>query len=150
MRPNHSLAAPMQLEHRITVQVRPEAVFSIYEDVPNWHTWDPDTKSAVLDGPLHAGAKGRLTPTKGNAVPMVVTEVTSGRSFTVESRIPLFRMVFEHVLNPTESGTEVIHRVVFSGLLSIVLGPILTKQLNAGLPITLGNLKKLAESGSAA
>ncbi len=137
----------MKIEHRITVLAKPEAIFRIYEDVKNWHTWDPDTKQATLDGPFRAGASGKLVPTKGNTVPMVLTEVEVGRSFTVESRIPMFRMVFEHTLQTNDSGTEVVHRITFSGLLSLILGPMLAKQLNANLPITLRNLKLLAECG---
>lgn len=140
----------MQVEHRITVSAPAETIFQIYSDVHNWHTWDPDTKSATLEGPFAVGSRGRLTPSKGNAVPMVLTRVEPGRCFTVESKIPLFRMLFEHELLPSRGTTEVIHRVTFSGLLSIVLGPMLSKQLNSGLPVTLTKLKALAESRSAA
>ena len=140
----------MHVEHRITVAAPAEAIFRLYEDVENWHTWDPDTKSATLDGPFEVGSRGRLTPTKGNTVPMVLTQVVPGRCFTVESKIPLFRMVFEHELHPQPGATEVVHRVTFSGLLSMVLGPMLSKQLNAGLPVTLGRLKSLAEARRAA
>lgn len=136
----------MQVEHRTMVAASPERIFKIYEDVPNWHTWDPDTKSASLDGPLAVGARGRLTPTKGNTVPMVVTEAVKGKCFTVESKIPLFRMVFEHELSRRGSGTEVIHRVTFSGLLSPLIGRVLSRQLDTGLPVTLANLKRMAES----
>jgi hypothetical protein len=141
---------PKQIEHRITVHAAPEAIFRIYQDVANWHTWDPDTRKATLDGPMRPGAKGRLTPTKGNTVPMLVTEMVNGRSFTVESKIPMFRMVFEHVLTPVGADTEIVHRVTLSGLLVVILGPMLSRQLNAGLPVTLGRLKQLVESRGAA
>jgi uncharacterized protein YndB with AHSA1/START domain len=140
----------MQIEHRITVEAPPETIFRIYEDVKNWHTWDPDTQQATLDGPFEVGSRGRLVPTKGNSVPMVLTQAVPGRSFTVESKIPLFRMVFEHELESRQRSTEVIHRVTFTGLLALVLGPILSKQLNAGLPVTLSRLKALAETRGAA
>ena len=136
----------MQIEHRTNVAAAPDVIFRIYTDVARWHTWDPDTKQASLNGPLQPGAKGMLTPTKGNAVPMLVTDVDANRSFTVESSIPLFRMRFEHELRPNAGGTEVIHRVTFSGLLSLLLGPMLARRLNAGLPATLSRLKDLAES----
>ena len=138
----------MQVEHRIRTQAPPEVVFRIYEDVEHWHTWDPDTRQASLDGPLLPGARGQLTPTRGRTVPMLVTEVVPGRSFTVESRIPLFRMVFEHELQSGPDGTQVTHRVRFYGLLSVLLGPMLIRQLNSGLPVTLARLRDLAESGS--
>jgi hypothetical protein len=140
----------MQVEHRITVAASPAAIFRIYEDVPNWHTWDPDTKQATLEGPFRAGSRGRLTPTKGNPVPMLLTQVVSDTCFTVESKIPLFRMRFEHELTPMQEATEVVHRVTLCGLVSLVLGPMLSKQLNAGLPVTLKGLKALAEARSAA
>jgi hypothetical protein len=76
---------------------------------------------------------------------MVLTHVVPAKCFTVESKIPLFRMVFEHELLPAQGATEVIHRVTFSGVLSFILGPMLSKQLNSGLPVTLGKLKALAE-----
>ena len=81
---------------------------------------------------------------------MVLTQVVPGRCFTIESKIPLFRMLFEHQLVGIQGGTKVVHRVTFSGLLVLVLGPILSKQLNSGLPVTLSKLKSLAEAQSAA
>jgi uncharacterized protein YndB with AHSA1/START domain len=135
----------MQIEHRIVIAATPATVFRIYQDVHNWHTWDPDTKQATLDGPFQVGSRGRITPPKGMTVPMLLTQVEPDRCFTVESKIPLFGMLFEHELTPLAGATEVIHRVSFSGLLSYLLGPMLCKQLNAGLPITLSRLKALAE-----
>lgn len=139
----------MQVEHRIIIAAPSETIFRIYEDVQNWHTWDPDTKQAFIDGPFRVGSRGRITPPKGMTVPMLFTQVVPSKCFTVESKIPLFRMLFEHELVSLPEATEVIHRVTFSGFLSFVLGPMLSKQLNAGLPVTLGNLKTLAEKMSA-
>ena len=51
----------------------------------------------------------------------------------------------EHELTPEPTGCEVVHRVTFSGLLSWVIGPMLSRQLNVGLPVTLGRLKQRAE-----
>lgn len=140
----------MQVEHRISIEASPETVFRIYEDVKNWHTWDPDTKKATLDGPFQVGSQGRITPPKGMTVPMVLTQVVPGKCFTAESRIPMFAMLFEHELSGTSGATEVIHRVTFSGLLTPILGRMLSKQLNSGLPLTLKNLKALAEARGAA
>lgn len=139
----------MQLEHRIDIAAPAACIFRIYQDVQNWPTWDPDTKRATLDGPFEAGSRGRLTPTRGNAVPMVLTRVVRDSCFTVESRIPFFCMLFEHELVPAKGMTEVIHRVTFSGPLTFFLGKMLANQVNAGLPVTLRRLKALAESETA-
>ncbi|TXH88739.1 MAG: polyketide cyclase [Rhodoferax sp.] len=135
----------MQVEHSILVQSSTERIFGIYEDVAAWHTWDPDTKRASIDGPFAVGTRGSLTPTKGNSVPMVLTKVEPNACFTVESKIPFFRMVFEHELVPQERAVKVVHRVTFSGALTFLLGRMLVKQLNQGLPVTLANLKRHAE-----
>jgi hypothetical protein len=55
----------MQVEHRIKVAATPRSIFCIYEDVRNWHRWDPDTKLATLEGPFEVGSRRRLTPTRG-------------------------------------------------------------------------------------
>jgi Polyketide cyclase / dehydrase and lipid transport len=140
----------MKVEHRVVAQAPAKTIFSIYRDVENWHTWDPDTKQATLGGQFTIGARGRLVPTKGSAVPMVLTRVEQDRCFTVECKIPLFRMVFEHELKPSGSGTEIIHRATFSGALTFIIGSMLSRQLNSGLPVTLARLKALAESLSVA
>lgn len=136
----------MQVEHSVLVNAAPERLFCLYADVSNWNRWDPDTKASSLDGPFQAGTRGSLTPTKGNTVPMLLTSVVPDRSFTVEVKIPLFCMVFEHELLPEHGSTKVIHRVTFSGALAFLLGRVIGSQLNKGLPVTLARLKASAEA----
>lgn len=138
------------IEHRTTVACAPDRIGTIYADVPNWHRWDPDTQAATLDGPFAVGSRGTLTPAKGNTVLMALTRVDPARGFTAEVHIPLLlRMVFEHeLIARSPSLTEVVHRVTLSGPLSWLIGPTLKRQLNAGLPVTLARLKRLAETGS--
>lgn len=136
----------MRIEHSILVNATPERVFAIYADVPNWNKWDPDTRASFIDGPFQSGARGSLTPTRGNTVEMQLTSVVPNRSFTVEARIPLFRMVFEHELIPRDGATAIIHRVSFSGALAFLLGRIIGAQVNKGLPDTLVKLKAAAEA----
>ncbi|MGD9729010.1 MAG: SRPBCC family protein [Nitrospiraceae bacterium] len=136
----------VKVEHRVLVSASPETIYSIYEDVANWRTWDPATKSSSLDGPFIAGSKGKLTPAKGNTVPMTLIEANAGRNFTVECKIPLFRMTFEHELSCVGKECEVIHRAAFSGLLAPLLGRVIGAQINRGLPDTLQRLKNLAEA----
>lgn len=138
----------MQVEHSILVNAAPERVFALYEDVANWSRWDPDTKASFIYGPFKTGTTGSLTPTKGNTVPMLLTSVIPNQSFTVESKIPLFRMLFEHELKPDGKVTQVIHRVTFSGGLAFLLGRIIGAQLNKGLPLTLAQLKVTVEGTS--
>ena len=137
----------MSVEHSITVNATPERIFAIYADVGSWCKWDPDTQSSSLSGPFQTGTTGRLSPTKGNTIPMLLSSVVLNKHFTVESKIPfLFRMVFEHELTPVNEATLVIHRVTFHGPLAFILRRVVGSQLNKGLPVTLANLKAIAEN----
>lgn len=136
----------MVVEHSIISAAKPETIFAIYAKVDQWNSWDSDTKSSSLVDGLSLGSKGILTPTKGKAVPMEVTALIPNQAFTVTSVIPLFKMVFVHELTVLEQGTKITHRVQFSGVLSFLLGRVIGKQVDLGLPITLQRLKSLAES----
>lgn len=102
------------------IQVAPRGDNALYADVSNWHLWhlwhlwDPDTKAASINGLFQAGTTGTLTPPKGMTVPMLITSVVANRSFTVESKIPLFRMVFEHELLPASGATKVVQWIAES------------------------------------
>lgn len=134
------------IEKSIITSASPATIFRIYQDVEHWNKWDPDTKSSHLANGLTLGSKGRLTPTKGSTVPMEVTAVIKDQSFTVTSKTVLFRMDFDHELIPVSEGTRIVHRVTFSGFLKPILSMIVGAQVDKGLPITLQNLKNLAES----
>lgn len=139
----------MPIEHRTTIATPPATIFRLYADVAHWHRWDPDTKSATLNGPFAVGSRGTLTPAKGRTVPMALTFVDPARGFTAEARIPLLRLVFEHeLIAHRPNQTEVVHRVTLSGPLAWLIGPGLRRQLDAGLPVTLARLKRMAETGS--
>ena len=135
-----------QIERSILTKASPETVFRIYRDVEHWNRWDPDTRSSHLSGGLTLGANGHLTPARGRTVPMQVTAVVDNRGFTVTSRTALFRMDFEHELEPFGDGTRIAHWVRFAGMLKPLLVLIVGQQLKRGLPVTLHQLKQLAES----
>ena len=55
-------------------------------------------------------------------------------------------MSFEHVLIPKGKGTEVTHKVVFSGLLSPLFGRLIGNGIKRSLPITMQGLRDAVES----
>ena len=124
----------MEVEERIEIAVPSQVIDQIWSEVNRWHEWAPDTKEAYLNGPFTVGTTGKIVPSKGMGVFMIVTERTIEKSFTVEGRIPFFRMHFEHTLSPLENGVIVIHRVWFSGALSFLFAPGVAKQVCNGLP----------------
>jgi hypothetical protein len=136
----------MKIEETIDIDAAPEVIFRIWSEVEHWNKWDPDTKESSLHGPFAVGSRGRIVPAKGRGVSMQITECTPNRSFTVEASVPLFRMQFVHELIPKTNGTRVVHRVLFSGALTFLLGRVVGAQVRKGLPRTMKSLRQYAES----
>jgi hypothetical protein len=139
---------PHSVQASILIHSSPEAIQAVYADVAHWHLWDPDTRSAQLDGPFAVGSTGSLRPPKALAVRLMVTEVTPGGGFTVQSPVLGSMMTFEHVLTPLAQGVKVVHRVTFSGWARALLMHMVGKPLKTGLPTTLANLKRYVEESA--
>jgi len=137
----------MEFEHKISINASAANIFAIYENVDAWSSWDPDVKSASIDGLFEAGAMGKLKPINGPESKILLTEVVKDKLFTVTSRLPLCKMTFEHVLEPNGKDTAVLHKVSFTGLLSPIFGRLIGTGISKGLPYTLRELKLAAESG---
>lgn len=136
----------MRFEEKIIVKSSPEKVFFAYENVSEWSTWDPEVQSSSIKGKPMVGAKGKLKPTKGPEANIEITEVTKNESFTVISKLPLCTMTFEHKLTSLAKDTEVVHRVIFTGILSPIFGCLIGSGIRKGLPSTLQGLKKTIEA----
>ena len=137
----------MIFEQRIFIKAHPESIFSVYANVGNWSQWDKEIKYANLKGQFKVGTEGVLKPKSGPKSKITIADIVQNKSFTVTSKLPLCRLSFEHELHQKKGGTEVIHRVVFSGATKFIFGMLVGSQINKGLPSTLRGLKKKIESG---
>lgn len=135
----------MQFEEQVVIAAPAEKIFLLYSDVKNWSAWDPDVKASSIEGQFISGAIGTLQPSSGPKAKIAFTEVVPNHSFTVESKLPLCSMRFEHELSSISEGTKVVHRVVFEGFLSPLFGRLIGSQIKKGLPHTLQGLKHSAE-----
>jgi len=135
----------MQFEEKVLINAPLEKVFSLYANVSDWSLWDPDVKSSSVSGAFTSGATGVLEPSSGPKAKIVFTEVIPNQSFTVESKLPLCIMRFEHELSSTGNQTQALHRVSFAGFLSPFFGWLIGSQIRKGLPHTLKGLKRAAE-----
>lgn len=138
----------MQFEEQIVIAAPPEKVFALYENVTAWSSWDPDVKASSIESSFFSGASGSLQPSSGPKAKIKFTEVIPNRSFTVETKLPLCVMRFEHELTLLASGTNAKHRVTFQGLFSPFFGRVIGSQIRKGLPNTMQGLKRAAEHQS--
>jgi hypothetical protein len=107
---------------------RPEAFFDRWVDHGTWSTWSPDTEWVRVDGPVRVGTRGVLKPKGGPKVRFVITACEPGREYTDTSLLPGARLVFQHRVERTPTGSELAVRVRMEG----PLGGLWAKVMGAG------------------
>lgn len=137
-------------EHTVTTSATPDQLWDRYRRPETWPEWDHETASVSVEGPMVSGARGTLKPVRGPETPFTFTEVTPGAGFTNVSRLPLARMSFEHVIEPTAAGSRFTHRVTITGPLSPLFGRMVGRSIAAGLPAAMQRLARLAETARTA
>lgn len=95
---------------------------------------------------MQQGAEGWLKPCKGPKARVRVVDVVPGRSFTMEGRLPLCRMHFDHTLEGDGDRTTATHTVRFSGSLKTLFRRVIGREIDASLPATLRGLKQACEN----
>ena len=135
----------VQIEDSIRITTTPAHVFTIYKDVENWPTWDPETVSASIDGDFEVGATGKIKPGKEPETKITWVEVTPDKSFTVECKLPLCKMQFIHEMTAENDETLVVNKIVLTGLLSSIFGLLIGSKLKHGVHESLAGLKQHIE-----
>jgi hypothetical protein len=139
-------AAHRTIECSISIRCTPERLRDFWHDVSSWPQWDPDTRCAELNGPFALGTQGRLTPTRGRAVRMVVSSIGPGPDFTVSCPVLGTVMHFDHTCRSENEQLRITHRLRIEGLLAGALFRLLNRQVSEGLPVTLSRLKAHCET----
>ena len=135
----------MQFEASIQINAAAATIFALYENVAQWPVWDSDVKSASIQGAFVSGARGVIVPNGGPKSDILFSEVIRNKSFTVDCKLPLCMMRFEHELVAHGGGTRATHRVIFDGLLAPVFGRLIGSGMRKTLPEVMENLKSVAE-----
>ncbi len=133
-------------EHTEVTSVSPAELWVHYAEPATWPEWDHETAVVTVDGPLAVGTRGTLKPLEGPATPFRFTDVTPEVGFSDVSRLPLARLAFSHLIEPTSTGSQFTHRVTITGPLSPLFARVIGKKLAAGLPAAMRRLARLAEA----
>ncbi len=137
------------IAHTETTTASPGEVWALWEDVPGWTRWDEGLDSISLDGPFAEGTPGKIKPSGGPGLRFALIHVDPQRAFTDETRLPLCRLRFAHVLEQTPDGqTTITVRVSFHGLLSPLFQRVIGKDIAAGLAGQVERLARVAETAS--
>ena len=141
----------MQVQDSIHIEASPQAVFDVLADVNHWPDWDSAIHSTGMEGSVEVEKVFWANPHRGPRAVMYFREIESPTKLVFDHRLPhhnfsLFTLRFEYEVQPEAEGSRYTRRVVLSGPLLVIAGPIVASLLKKELPGSLAGLKRAAES----
>jgi hypothetical protein len=113
--------------------VRAEKLWTVWTDVNQWHTWQPDIEYAKLDGEFKVGNIFKLKPKGGPEVSIEIVKVKTGRLFTDLTRFPGARMFGCHEFIAHGDELEIRTTMSIEGFLSFLWKKIVAENIANGL-----------------
>lgn len=141
-----------EIKTDIEISAPPSKVWSILSDINNWQEWSPIIKeshgTASVGSELRIAMMGKKEGEDGPVYYPVITELDEPNHLRWRAHM-ITGIIFTNYkvleLEETSSGTRLIHKEMFKGLLA----PIFCGQMEKGVPPMLNSmnqaLKKLAE-----
>jgi len=90
--------------HTVEADVSAEAIWSLYEDVTTWPTWDAQAELVTRDGPFAAGTTGTMKFAGQEPLHYRLARVEPLREFVDETPVGELVVRVSHVLEPLPSG----------------------------------------------
>ena len=126
----------------------PEAIWSIWTDVPNWKDWDTGLKDASIQGAFEIDAKGQIISLEGRKSRFKVVEFIEGQSYTYKTKLPLGSLYVKRYLTQENGKTVFTHEVWFKGLTGGIFAKAFGEKFRNMLPDVLSRIKTIAEAQS--
>ena len=142
-----------ELHSEIEIEASPEQVWAVLSDLEAYGSWNPfvtDVRGAVVEG---TRLRVRLTPPGGRGITMKprVTVAEPARTFEWLGHLGvrgLFDGRHRFELRPTATGTTLIQRETFTGLLASLLMRVLAEKTTAGFVLMNEALKARVEQAA--
>lgn len=130
----------------LTTSASPQAVYALWADVNNWHTFDDGIEWAKLNGPFAEGATYTIKPKGGPKVKATVVTDQPPTRFIDVSHLWGAKLRFDHTITTTEgiSTVEIINTI--DGPLAWLWAKILGKDQQADLERSVQKLVATAEA----
>jgi hypothetical protein len=98
-----------------------------------------------LDGPFEVGSTGKSKPPgRLPAGSFRLDAVVPDQMYRSETKLPGVRLLFEHVIEPTDEGVTITHRAILNGPLARLWLQVLRKSIEGGLPPGVERLAAMA------
>jgi hypothetical protein len=112
-RPNVEFATSIDIQAPHTV------VWRVMSDIERWHEWTPSVRSIRKfgDGPLAPGTRALVRQPKFPPAMWTVETVVVNSHFVWRSRAPFLRVIANHAVTPTGTGTRATLSITYEGWL---------------------------------
>lgn len=138
--------APVSAKGTVEVDAPPSKVWQIISDIDNWPSWNPDVRSARLEGKLQPGSAFVWKAGPGR-IRSVLTAVERGALLAWRGETLGISALHVWRLEPTESGTtHVVTEESWAGLLPRAFPRAMTRTLQAAINNGLQAIKQAVES----
>ena len=130
-----------------TTTASPDAIWSLWADVPNRTRWDSGLVWARIDGPFQQGATGEVRLKDQPTRRFEVIDARPPRRYTDRFFLPMgTSMDWHHSIDELgDNRRQVTFRVEVSGPTALILAPIAKSILGEELPQTVDRLTAIAE-----
>jgi hypothetical protein len=102
---------------------------------------------AKIDGPFAVGAKITMRVKGHPPLKLTITRIEAPLLWTAEARAPGLTETIDHLIEPTDSGTLLTQRTVFTGPLAPIAARMLGKTVRKTFEATTAHFGRLAERG---
>ena len=133
--------------HSVETDVRPDAIWALYEDVTTWPSWDSQAERVIRDGPFRAGTTGTMKFAGQEPLAYRLKKVEPLHEFVDETPVGPLVVRVSHRLEPlTDGRTRLTYSAEIDGPEDEAqqVGPMIT----GDFPETMASLIALAKERS--
>jgi Polyketide cyclase / dehydrase and lipid transport len=98
------MPASFTYTHTVEADVPAEAIWSLYDDVTTWPSWDAQAELVTRDGPFVTGTTGTMKFSGQQPLDYRLTRVEPLREFVDETPVGPLVVRVSHLLEPLASG----------------------------------------------
>lgn len=137
-------SAPAIATGELDIAASPEVVWDVISNIEAWPSWNPDVKTATLEGPLAVGSVFRWRA-GGVSLTSTLGAVDSPREFSWSGRAMGIRAIHTFRFEPSDGGTLARSEESWAGLVPTLLRGYSRRTLDRGIRSVLRLLKDEAE-----